>query len=78
MAARGLVNGRDPLRRSGRDSVSESAAQLLILYEYCTRCSQVLVNEYVPVEYVFDFASLDGSDVVVELEGLRTALAVSI
>ena len=37
-----------------------------------------LVNEYVPAEDVFDFASLDASDVVVELEGLRTALAVSI
>ena len=28
MAARGLVNGRDPLRRSGRDSVLEYAALL--------------------------------------------------
>ena len=39
-----------------------------ILFEYCTRCSQALVNEYVPVEYVFDLASLDSSDVVIELE----------
>ena len=37
-----------------------------------------LVYEYVPAEDVFDFASLEASDVVVELEGLRTALAVSI
>ena len=37
-----------------------------------------LVNEYVPAEDVFDFASLDASDVVVELEGLRTALSVSV
>ena len=37
-----------------------------------------LVNEYVPAEDVFDFASLDASDVVVELEGLRTALAVAV
>ena len=31
MAARGLVNGRGPLRRSGRDLVSEYAVQLLLL-----------------------------------------------
>lgn len=45
----------------------------LILYN-----AFVLVYEYVPAECVFDFASLDASDVVVELEGLRSALAVAI
>ena len=30
MAARGLVNGRDPRRRSGRDLVSENAVLLLV------------------------------------------------
>ena len=44
--------------------------------EFYVACD--LVNEYVPAEDVFDFASLDASDVVVEFEGLRTALAVSI
>ena len=38
----------------------------------------VLVNKYVPAEYVFDFATLDSLDVVVELEGLRSALAVAV
>ena len=37
-----------------------------------------LVNEYIPTERILDLGSLDSSDVVVELEGLRTALAVSV
>ena len=37
-----------------------------------------LVNEYIPAERILDLASLYGSDVVVELERLRTALAVAI
>ena len=44
--------------------------------EFYVACD--LVNEYVPAEDVFDFASLDASDVVVEFEGLRAALAVSV
>jgi len=31
MAARGLVNGRDPLRRSGRDLVFERQCSLLFV-----------------------------------------------
>ena len=37
-----------------------------------------LVYEDIPVEYVFDFSALDRLDVVVKLEGLRTALAVAV
>ena len=37
-----------------------------------------LVNEYIPAERILDLASLYSSDVVVELERLRTALAVAI
>ena len=37
-----------------------------------------LVNKYIPSERILDLGSLDSSDVVVELEGLRTALAVSV
>ncbi len=39
---------------------------------------QGLVYKDVPVECVLDFAALDAADVVVELEGLWTALAVTV
>ena len=46
---------------------------LILLYFMCHRFSflsggRCSVNEYVPSEYVFDLASLDALDVVVELE----------
>ena len=37
-----------------------------------------LVYKDIPAEYVFDFAALEALDVVVKLEGLRTALAVAV
>ena len=38
----------------------------------------MLVYEYVPVEYVFDFAARDAFDEVVEFEGFWSALAVAV
>ena len=37
-----------------------------------------LVYKDIPTEYILDFTTLEALDVVVELERLRTALAVSV
>ena len=46
----------------------------LFVYRFSWR----LVYENIPTKYILDLAALDALDVVVELERLRTALAIAV
>jgi len=89
MAARGLVNGRGPLRRSGRDTVSESAVLLLcqdrLKSELLEEVVALVINEDecrevldMDLPYRFHselriFNALDALDVVLSKDCCRTS-----